>query len=169
MFYVVDNKAPCILSKETSINLGALQVLNAIHERHETTKEDSFASEILLPELRALIVEYRDIFEGTGALKDFELTIYSDESVTPVIQKPRNFPYLMRKQIEEEIDKLLKQDVIEPVVSPPKWVSPLVVVPKGDQMRLCVDMHRPNMAIRRKYYLIPTLDEVLCRLDGSKT
>ena len=35
----------------------------------------------------------------------------------------------MRKQVDQEIDKLLKSDIIEPVDGPVPWVSPIVAVP----------------------------------------
>ena len=55
----------------------------------------------------------------------------------------------------------LKMSLIEPVTSSPKWISPLVCVPKknGD-VRLCVDVRKANTAIIRNYYPILTLDEI---------
>ena len=74
----------------------------------------------------------------------------------------------MKKQVENEIQKLLKQDFIEPVTSSPKWVSPLVWVPKNGDVRLCVDMRKANTAIIRNYFPIPTLDEILYKVNGAK-
>ena len=76
--------------------------------------------------LNSLLREYKDIFEGTGALKNFELNIQIDPSVQQCVQKPRRLPFLMKKQVAAEIRKLLDQDFIEPVTSSPEWVSPLV-------------------------------------------
>ena len=75
----------------------------------------------------------------------------------------------MKKQVEAEIQKLLDQDLIEPVNSSPEWVSLLVCAPKrnGDA-RLCVDMRKANTAIIRNYYPIPTLDEILYEVNGAK-
>ena len=54
------------------------------------------------------------------------------------------------------------------MTSSPKWVSPVVCVPKknGD-VRLCVEMGKANSTIIRNYYPIPTLDEVLYEVDGA--
>jgi len=35
----------------------------------------------------------------------------------------------MQKEVDNEVNKLLADGVIEPVSTPPTWVSPLVVVP----------------------------------------
>jgi len=47
-------------------------------------------------------------------------------------------------------------------------VSPVVVVPKGTGVRLCVDMRQANDAIIRERHPIPTIDEVLQELNQSK-
>ena len=60
-------------------------------------------------------------------------------------------------------------DFIEPVKGPTSWVSPVVVVPKrsGDII-LCVDMRKASEAIVRERHPIPTVDDVLYQLNGSK-
>ena len=65
--------------------------------------------------------------------------------------------------------KLVELDIIEKVSGPSTWVSPVVVVPKatGD-IHLCVDMRQANMAVKREWYPIPTIDEVLQDLNQSK-
>lgn len=48
-------------------------------------------------------------------------------------------------------------------------VSPLVVVPKPDgDTRVCVDIRRANEAIERERHPIPTIEEVLHDVNGSK-
>ena len=103
------------------------------------------------------------------ALKNFKLNIQIDHSVQACVQKPGRLPFLMKKHVENEIQKLLVQYFINLVTSSPKWVSPSVCVPKknGD-IRLCVDMREVNIAIIRNYYPIPTLDEILYLVIGAK-
>ena len=162
---VIDAATSCILGKSTSESLCILTVLQPTRsERISTLANSDFEYR-----LNSLLREYKDIFEGTIALKNVELTIQIDPSVHLCVQKPRRLPFLMKKQIEAEIQKLLDQDFIEPLNSSPEWVSPLVCVPKknGD-VRLCVDMRKANTAIIRNYYPIPTLDEILYEVNGAK-
>ena len=164
-FHVIDAAILCILGRSTSELLCVLTVLQPFRcERISASADSDFEYR-----LNSLLREYKDIFEGSGALKNFELTIQIDPSVQPCVQKPRRLPFLMKKQVEAEIQKLLDQDFIEPVNSSPEWVSPLVCVPKknGD-VRLCVDMRKANTAIIRNYYPIPTLDEILYEVNGAK-
>ena len=59
--------------------------------------------------------------------------------------------------------------IIEPVEGPAPWVNPVVIVPKNNaEIRLCVDMRQANQAIMRRRYPIPTVDEVLHTMNGSK-
>ena len=71
--------------------------------------------------------------------------------------------------MEEKIQELINLDVIEPATGPTPWVNPVVVVPKSEgDIRLCIDMRRANEAILREIHPIPTVDEILQSLNGSK-
>ena len=59
--------------------------------------------------------------------------------------------------------------IIEPVEGPAPSVNPVVIVPKNNgEIRVCVDMKQANQAIMQRRYLIPTVDEVLHTMNGSK-
>ena len=61
--------------------------------------------------------------------------------MTPVIQPFRRLPYHTRAKLSEELDRLLKLDIIEPVEGPTPWINPVVVVLKSSgEIRLCLDM-----------------------------
>ena len=112
--------------------------------------------------------DYKEIFEGVGKLKDYQVKLYVDPNIPPVAQPVRRTPFSLRDKVKEKVKELVAMDIIEPVEGPTPWVSPVVVVPKqNDEIRLCVDMRRANKAIIRKRYPIPTLDEVLQNLNQS--
>ena len=164
-FHVTDAATSCILGKSTSELLCVLTVLQPTRSE----RISALANSDLEYRLNSLLREYKDIFESTGAVKNFELTIQIDPSVQPCVQKPRRLPFLMKKQVETEIQKLLDQNFIEPVNSSPEWVSSLICVPKRNgNVRLCVDTRRANTKIIRYYYPIPTLDEILYEVNGAK-
>ena len=51
-------------------------------------------------------------------------------------------PFPMKKAIEDELNRLVKQDILETVdttKNPIEWASPLVCAPKSSGVRLCVD------------------------------
>lgn len=75
----------------------------------------------------------------------------------------------MREKVDAKLDERLRLDIIEEVPEGPSgWISPLVVVPKGDgDVRVCVDMRRANEAIVRERHPIPTVEELFRDLNGS--
>ena len=42
----------------------------------------------------------------------------------------RRIPFHTRKDVEMELERLEKEDIIEKMYGPTPWVSPIVVVPK---------------------------------------
>lgn len=69
----------------------------------------------------------------------------------------------------QEIQELLEKDIIEPVLTPTEWISPVVVVSKAnDDIRMCADMRRANEAILKERHPIPTDDELIQGIVGSK-
>ncbi|KAL9966531.1 hypothetical protein ACROYT_G024619 [Oculina patagonica] len=98
-----------------------------------------------------------------------ELKLHIDESVKPVAQHVRRIPFGLREKVDKKLDELLELDIIEEVPEGPSgWISPLVVVPKGDgDVRVCVDMRWANEAIIRERHPIPTVEELLHDLNGS--
>ena len=60
--------------------------------------------------------------------------------------------------------------MIRKVDEPTEWVNSLVVVekPKSKKLPVCLDP-RPRLftAIRREYYQLPTLEDIMTRLTGA--
>ena len=101
-----------------------------------------------------------------------QVTIMTDQTVTPVVQKPRRVPYNLAAKAEEKFAYLINQDIIEKVPDDEvhSWVSPTVIAPKPntDQIRLCVDMRMANKAILRPYTQLPTLEDVINKFQSAK-
>ena len=116
----------------------------------------------------AIVTRFPAVFDGVGKLKDYQLTIHTDNSVTPIAQPLRRTPFHVRKDVERKLKELEDLDIIEDADGPTPWVSPLVAVPKSNgDIRVCVDMRRVNEAIIRERHPIPTLEETLHSLNGA--
>ena len=155
-FTVIQKDGRPLLSRITAEKLGVLRVGPV----HGVVCATDYTTEIhgLYPKL----------FDGTvGRLKDFELRLHIDESVKPVAQPLRRLPFGLREKVDRKLEELVKWEIIEEVPNEATtWVSPLVVVPKGDDVRICVDMRRANQAIIRERHPIPTIEDLLCDLNG---
>ena len=145
--------APAILSRETSIKFGVLKMGMNINLISNSEIQNLFDA----------------CCKGMGKLKKFQLKLYVNEEVKPVVQPLRRLPFALRDRVSQKLRELENDDIIEKVEGPTPWVSPLVVIPKndGNDVRICVDMRRANEAIIRERYPIPTIDEILLDLNRS--
>ena len=156
-FHVVNSKCTPLIGQQCAVNLGLLKIcVNTInHENMNSNVKDT-------------LLEYADRFEGLGKLKDFELKLNINKDVTPVVQPNRRIPFKMRKQVDNKIQQLLEMDVIEKTQGPTPWISPIVVIPKTNDIRLCIDLRQANTAVERERFPLPNIDETLEELNGSK-
>ena len=117
-----------------------------------------------------LFDKYQDLFnDKIGKLKGYQVKLHIDETIVPRKQAYRRVPYHLLKALDGELDKLIENDVIEPVVTPPKWISPIVAVPKPKkpgEVRITVDSRVANKAIIRIKYVSPTTTEIAYDLNG---
>ncbi|UYV75502.1 hypothetical protein LAZ67_13000419 [Cordylochernes scorpioides] len=114
------------------------------------------------------ITESSKILETLPFAKDIEYKIFADTSVTPVQQKLRRLPPVLLDEVHKEIQRLVKMDIIEPIVTS-KWISHIVVSKKKDgSIRLCVDLREPNKAVILDAYPIPLIEDILSSLHGCK-
>lgn len=83
--------------------------------------------------------------------------------------KQRYYPVspVKQKMLEEEVRKMLEDDVIEPSKSP--WSSPVILVPKKDgTQRFCVDFRRLNAVTKKDAYPLPYISSILDRLRDAR-
>ena len=120
-------------------------------------------------EYQYLLQTFPAVFsDKIGKIKDYQLELNIDSTVQPVVQNSRPTPLHYRAKVEAKLKQLEDQDIIEQVTGPTLWVSPLVIVdkPNGD-IRLCVNMCKPNEALRPTHHLYPTSEEILQDQNGS--
>ena len=73
----------------------------------------------------------------------------------------------LKNQVEEELQRMEKQGLIEPSISP--WCSPLVPVKKKDgRIRICIDYRKLNALTKMSSYPLPNIEDNLKQFAGSK-
>lgn len=117
----------------------------------------------LLNKYSSVFSENDDDIGKTGVLKHKIPT-----AVAHPIKKPlRRVPYHTQKEMDNQIENMLKKDVFTPSKSP--WASGIVLVKKKDESkRFCVDYRRLNDVTIKDAYPLPRIDESLDQLAGSK-
>ncbi|GBO38755.1 Transposon Ty3-I Gag-Pol polyprotein [Araneus ventricosus] len=85
----------------------------------------------------------------------------------PIKQRPYRTSATERRAIENEVQRMLKEDVIQPSDSP--WSSPVVLVKKKNgEWRFCVDYRRLNKITKKDVYPLPRIDGALDCIAGAK-
>ena len=152
-FVVIDGEGEALLGRETALQLGVFKLGVPVYT---------------LQSKEAIMSDCKQVFDGAGKLKDYQVKLHVNPNATPVAQPVRRTPFSLRDKVKRKVEEPVSMDIIEPVNGLTPWVSPAVVVPKqNDEIRLCVDMRRANEATIREHYPVPTVDEVLESLKQS--
>ena len=97
-FVVISGKGRPLLGRETAVQLGVLKLgpqVNSIDT--------------------ALLVKFKECFEGIGKLRGYQAKIHVDVEVPPVAQNPRHVPFSPREKVELKLKELQEADIIEKV------------------------------------------------------
>ena len=140
-----------------------------IKEKIESILIDTSLKDEEIVELKKLIFEYKDCFSWseneigkTNLIKHKINTGFSK----PVKQPPYRVPSFVRNQIDNEVEKMLKNGIIRESNSP--WASPVVMVKKKNgKFRFCVDYRKLNKLTVKDSFPIPHIDDTLLALDGA--
>ena len=92
-------------------------------------------------------------------------------SLQKLSTKARSVPYAIRPLVEEELQRLNKEGIIEPVAFA-DWAAPIVPVFKPDKksVRICGDFKLTiNQASRLDRYPIPKVEDLLASLAGGQS
>ena len=117
-----------------------------------------------------MLHQYGDIFSAfkgdvgrTGLVKHKIDT----GNARPIKQPPRRLPFAKREIEKAEVEKMLKQGIIQPSTSP--WASPVVLVGKRDgTTRFCVDYRKLNEVTLKDAYPLPRPDDLIDSLADAK-
>ena len=113
-----------------------------------------------------ILHEYADICKGfPGGPYHIKLK----DSYKPVQYPPRSVPLGIQSAYKEELDILVKEDIITEIHEHTEWINFIVPVMKEDgSLRLCLDPKDLNKAIKRNQWYAQTLDDILPQLTQSK-
>ena len=107
-FVVINGEGAALLGRETAIQLGVLKLGTRICT---VTSSETIMS------------DYKEIFEGVGKLKDYQVKLHVNPDVPPVAQPVRRTPFSLRDKVKEKIEELVAMDIIEPVEGPTPWMG----------------------------------------------
>lgn len=144
-FFVIEGEGKLLIGRDTATAMKILRIGNDVK-----------------------IIENGMDVKVMGKIKGVLIDIPMKPDAKPVVQPYRRVPVALEVAVDKKIDELLGQGIIEKVNQPSKWISPVIVVPKGDDIRLCLDMRRANESIERENHPLPTIEDFLPHLGKGK-
>lgn len=150
--YVIKNLSSAILGRRAIDNLEILYINNISNDNQSTVNPKK---------------EFPNLFRDIGQFKE-EVSIRLEENSKPFAQSvPRMVPIPRLSALKEELNRLQELDIIEAIHEPTDWVAPIVVVPKDDGIRLCIDFTRLNQSVKRPYFPITKTDSKLALITKA--
>lgn len=131
---------------------------------------DEVNSKNQLAEKSQLMSEFPSAFKGLGKFKNVTHEIKIRDEARPfAISTPRRVSFPLMDRTKRELDRMVREGVIEEIDEPTEWCAPMVVVDKGNEkVRICVDFTELNNHVMRERYQLPSVDETLGQLKNAK-
>uniref|UniRef100_A0A3B4U8Y0 ribonuclease H n=1 Tax=Seriola dumerili TaxID=41447 RepID=A0A3B4U8Y0_SERDU len=141
--YVIKGKGNCLLSRPEAVAMGLVRRVD----------------------------EVSSVFGSGGLLKTEPVKIALKEDAQPyAVQTARRIPLPLVPLVKKELQRMENEGIIERVTQPTEWCAAMVPVlkPNKREVRCCADLRKLNRAVKREKYVIPTAEEIMPRLAGSK-
>ena len=125
-------------------------------------------------EIEKICAKFSDIFSLEGdtftTCNIYEQSIVLKPNAVPIYKKQYRLPKSQKGEIEKQIKKMLKDDIIEETMS--EWSSPILLVPKKSESgekkyRLVIDYRKLNETIADDRFPLPNIIDILDSLSGA--
>ncbi|GIM02256.1 hypothetical protein Vretimale_7169 [Volvox reticuliferus] len=120
-------------------------------------------------ELKALLEEYKDVFEPIQGLprdRGIGHTIDLEPDTKPVFSRMYRLSPQEIEEVKRQVEDLLNKGLIQPSTSP--WGSPILFAAKKDGgLRMCIDYRQLNKATIKNRYPIPNPEDLFDALHGA--
>ena len=94
---------------------------------------------------------YADVFQGLGKFPGEPYKLRLKPDAVPAKHRPRRVPVHLQDAFHEEVERLVKIDVLEKVTEPTEWVNSFVIVEKVIDSS---NAHSPNHVYQEIHPLV---------------
>ena len=128
----------------------------------------SIATHTQLEQFAKIKQNFADVLnEVPGKIESEEISINTGDS-PPIHSIPYRLCPTWWAEVKEEIELLLKGDIIEPGKGP--WSSPIVPVRKPDgNIRLCIDFRKLNSVTISDPFCMPLIEDLLDQVGTARS
>jgi hypothetical protein len=132
--------------------------------------EEVFQDVVSNLENHKVLKEFKDVFQEVPGLppkRDIDFSINLMPGAAPVSKAPYRMSTPELKELQLQLEELLKKGYIHPSVSP--WGAPVLFVKKKDgTLRLCIDFRQLNKVTVKNKYPLPRIDDLFDQLKDAK-
>ena len=162
-FIVANTRGPNLLGRDVLrlLWLNWEKLLNVYYVEENVRAENC---------LNKILSDYSEVFKSEmGTLKGFEVELKVDPDCKPKFCKARPVPHALNERIEKELERLVKDNIFEPIQYF-KWAAPIVPVLKDDgTVRICGDYKQTiNQASLCDKYPVPKTEDLFATLNGGE-
>ncbi|XP_029171893.1 uncharacterized protein K02A2.6-like [Nylanderia fulva] len=121
-------------------------------------------------ELHKILRDYKNELDPSSTkIKGIQARLILKENAKPIFLKARKVPFKIIPLVDREIDRLVKEGVLQET-SAAEWATPVVpVLKKDNSVRLCGDFSvTVNKQLLVNEYPLPTVDELFSTLSGGQ-
>lgn len=159
----------------SEFNIGPLSSRTSQFLTHCRNNSSARVNNVTLDsDLKSILTEFKTLFSSDiGTVRKFYAKFELEPNAQPKIFKPRSVPIALKHQVAAELDRLVANDVIEPVnvmETPIEWASPIVIdTRKNGKIRICADFKVTiNRYVKKQLHPLPTLNEIANKFAGFK-
>ena len=154
------SKGTWVFSSESEDQVASLESTTFVQSRESLPPEDQ-------ARLDKLVSQYFDRFAKSPGCTDIVEHRIDTGKAEPVKQRYYPVSPAIRQIMHDELDQMLKDDIVEPSSSP--WSSPVLLVKKpGGKHRFCIDYRRLNSLTKKDAYPLPYVNSILDRLRDAR-
>ncbi|PFX32000.1 Uncharacterized protein K02A2.6 [Stylophora pistillata] len=167
-FTIVDGNFTPSLGLETAqqMKLVVVQTQNILLIREDTLSFDAEKPKFTRD---SVMSEYSDVFGEELGRMEGKVHLETDPNIAPTVLPPRRVPVALKEKLKNELYRLPQRKVISPIQEPTDWVSSMIAANKPDgNIRLCIDPHHLNLALKRSHYFLPIFEVILPELSKAK-
>jgi hypothetical protein len=132
--------------------------------------EDATKDKVEIIEYHLVLRDFKDIFReipGFPPKRDIDFSIDLMSGASLVSKTPYRMGKTELKELQMQLEELLKKGYILPSVSP--WGAPILFVKnKYGTLRLCIDFRQLNKVTIKNKYPLPRIDDLFDQLKGAR-
>ena len=118
--------------------------------------------------IKGILLEFPDVFEERVGEFEGELTLQTEPGTVPIQQPIGSVPFALEKQFKQELDKIMRDNIIEKLEGPSSWLNSYVIERKrSGKLRICLDP-KPLNKCDGKLTKIPKRDFIFARVKTGQ-